>query len=46
VKITRYLIESIKLTALSGAIALVVWSMPDMGSHGSPAAQTQLAVNR
>lgn len=45
-KITRYLLESIKLTALSGVIAPVVWSILDTGSHGSLAAQTPLAINR
>jgi hypothetical protein len=31
--ITKHLLEGVKVLALFGAVALVVWSMPESGAH-------------
>jgi hypothetical protein len=46
-KFVKPLLEGIKIAALFGAVALVVWSMPDdRAQHAAPAAGGQPAVGR
>ena len=45
-KIAKPLLEGIKLVALFGAVALVVWNMPEHEQTSRVGGYGQLAVNR
>lgn len=44
--LTRQLLEGAKLAALLGAIALVLWTMPEQPQNSSGAAEHEVAATR